>query len=116
MKYEIKGGNLPVVVMTLADGESVITQGVGMAWMSSNMKMETSTRGGVGKLMGRALSGDTLFQNTYTAKGGRGLIAVSSSFPGEIRAFDITPENPMIFQKSAFLCSEPGVELSMHFR
>lgn len=116
MKYEIKGGNLPVVVMNLEDGESIITQGGGMAWMSTNMKMETSTRGGVGKLMGRALSGDTLFQNTYTAIGGRGLIAVSSSFPGEIRAFDITPENSMIFQKSAFLCSESGVELSMHFR
>lgn len=116
MKYEIKGGNLPVVVMNLQDGESIITQGGGMAWMSTNMKMETSTRGGVGKLMGRALSGDTLFQNTYTAQGGPGLIAVSSSFPGEIRAFEITPENPMIFQKSAFLCSEDGVELSMFFR
>lgn len=91
-------------------------QGGGMAWMSTNMKMETSTRGGVGKLMGRALSGDTLFQNTYTAQGGRGLIAVSSSFPGEVRAFEITPENPMIFQKSAFLCSDAGVELSMFFR
>lgn len=67
MKYEIKGGNLPVVVMNLEEGEKVITQGGGMAWMSPNMKMETSTRGGVGKLMGRALSGDTLFQNTYTA-------------------------------------------------
>ena len=69
MKYEIKGGNLPVVVMNLEEGEKVITQGGGMAWMSTNMKMETSTRGGVGKLMGRALSGDTLFQNTYTAQG-----------------------------------------------
>lgn len=116
MKYEIKGGNLPVVVMNLEEGEKVITQGGGMAWMSTNMKMETSTRGGVGKLMGRALSGDTLFQNTYTAQGGRGLIAVSSSFPGEVRAFEITPENPMIFQKSAFLCSDAGVELSMFFR
>ena len=116
MKYEIKGGNLPVVVMNLEEGEKIITQGGGMAWMSTNMKMETSTRGGVGKLMGRALSGDTLFQNTYTAQGGRGLIAVSSSFPGEVRAFEITPENPMIFQKSAFLCSDAGVELSMFFR
>lgn len=116
MKYEIKGGNLPVVVMNLEDGESVITQGGGMSWMSTNMKMETSSRGGVGKLMGRALSGDTLFQNTYTAKDGRGLIAVSSSFPGEIRAFEITPEEPMIFQKSAFLCSESGVELSVFFK
>ncbi len=37
MKYEIKGGNLPVVVMNLEEGEKVITQGGGMAWMSTNM-------------------------------------------------------------------------------
>ena len=32
-----------------------------MAWMSPNMKMET-TGGGIGKMFGRALSGDTLFR------------------------------------------------------
>lgn len=116
MKYEIKGGNLPVVIMNLDSGESIITQGGGMAWMSPNMQMETSSRGGIGKLFGRALSGDTLFQNIYTAQNGNGIIAVSSSFPGEVRAFEITPEKPMIMQKSSFLCSEQGVELSIFFK
>lgn len=116
MKYEIKGNNLPVVILHLDSGESVVTQGGGMAWMSPNMAMETSTRGGIGKLFGRALSGDTLFQNIYTANNGTGIIAVSSSFPGEIRAFEITPDRPMILQKSSFLCSDSGVELSVYFK
>lgn len=53
-----------------------------MSWMSPNMKMETSSNGGVGKMLGRAFSGESLFQNRYTAEGGQGMIAFASSFPG----------------------------------
>lgn len=43
------------------------------------------------------------------------MIAFASSFPGSIRAFEIAPGREMIFQKSAFLASEMGVNLSVHF-
>lgn len=115
MKYEIQGETLPVVIMYLDPNETIITEGGGMSWMSPNMRMET-TAGGLGKVFGRALSGDTLFQNRYTAVGGNGLIACASSFPGSIKVFNVTPDNPIILQKSAFLCSEASVELSIHFR
>ena len=116
MNYRIEGDTLPVVIMNLEAGESIITEGGGMSWMSPNMLMETTTNGGIGKVLGRAFSGDTLFQNIYTAQGGPGEIAVASCFPGSIKAFEITPGNAMILQKSAFLASSRGVELSMHFR
>ena len=116
MNYRIEGDTLPVVIMNLEAGESIITEGGGMSWMSPNMLMETTTNGGIGKVLGRAFSGDTLFQNFYTAQGGPGEIAVASCFPGSIKAFEITPGNAMILQKSAFLASSRGVELSMHFR
>ena len=115
MKYSIQGDTLPVVVCELDAGEKIITEGGSMAWMSPNMKMET-TGGGIGKMFGRALSGDTLFQNIYTAERTNGMISIASSFPGSIKAFEITPGNEIILQKSAFLASEAGVELSMHFR
>lgn len=90
MKYSIQGETLPVVICELEAGEKIITEGGGMAWMSPNMKMET-TGGGIGKMFGRALSGDTIFQNIYTAVGGAGMISIASSFPGSIKAFEITP-------------------------
>lgn len=43
------------------------------------------------------------------------MIAFASRFPGSIRAFNIRPGQEMIFQKSAFLASEAGVQLSVHF-
>lgn len=54
-KYEILGGNLPVVVCELSAGESMITESGSMSWMSPNMKMETISGGGMKKMFGRCL-------------------------------------------------------------
>ena len=115
MKYEIQGGTLPVVICQLADGERMITEGGAMSWMSPNMKMETTSNGGIGKAFGRAVSGEKLFQNVYTATNGNGMIAFASCFPGSIRAFEIAPGQEMILQKSAFLAGEVGIEMSVFF-
>ena len=115
MKYEIKGDTLPVVICHLEAGERMITERGSMAWMSPNMKMETSTNGGFGKAFGRMFSGEAMFQNIYTAQGGNGLIAFASSFPGSIKAFEIGPGQEYIFQKKAFLAGEPVVNISVHF-
>ena len=44
------------------------------------------------------------------------MIAFTSSFPGEIKVLDIAPGQEFIVQKSAFLTSEAGVSLSIHFQ
>ena len=115
-KYEILGGNLPVVVCELSAGESMITESGSMSWMSPNMKMETVSGGGVKKMFGRLVSGDSVFQNKFTAEGTDGIVSFASSFPGEIKALEICSGKSMIVQKSAFLASEEGEELSMHFQ
>jgi uncharacterized protein (TIGR00266 family) len=116
MKYEITGDQLPVVVCHLQPGEAMITERGAMSWMSSNMRMETHATGGIGRSIGRMFSGESMFQNRYSAEGSEGLIAFASSFPGEIRAIEITPDKPIIAQKSAFLASTEGVKLSIFFR
>ena len=116
MKYEIKGEPLPVVICHLEAGEKMITEGGAMSWMSPNMNMETTTNGGLGKALGRSLSGESMFQNIYTAQGGPGMIAYASCFPGSIRAFEIAPGKEMIFQKTAFLASEASVSLETAFK
>ncbi len=116
MKYRIEGTPLPVVICTLDNGESMITERGSMSWMSPNMMMETTSNGGIGKAFGRMFSGEALFQNRYTARGGEGTIAFASSFPGSILALEITPELPIIVQKRAFLAATEGVELSVHFQ
>lgn len=116
MKYEIQGGSFPVVVCTLQQNETIVTEGGGMSWMSPNMKMETTSNGGIGKMLGRMLSSEKLFQNKYTAQGGFGTIAFASSFPGDIMALEISRDKNYICQKSSFLASSEGVELSVYLQ
>jgi uncharacterized protein (TIGR00266 family) len=115
MQYRIVGEPSPVVECTLQAGESMITERGSMTWMTPNMQMTTSG-GGIGKVLGRMLTKEALFQNIYTAQGGAGMIAFGSSFPGSIRAIKLTPGAAVICQKSAFLASESGVELSVFFQ
>ncbi len=116
MEYTIEGNTLPVVICQLSAGESMITERGSMSWMSLNMQMETTTGGGLGKALGRMFAGEALFQNRYTAKGGPGMIAFASSFPGSIRPFSIAPGREIILQKSGFLAAESTVELSVFFQ
>ncbi len=116
MQYKIVGEPLPVVICDVAAGESLITERGSMSWMTPNMQMKTSSNGGIGKAIGRLFAGEAMFQNIYTALGGPGQIAFASSFPGSIKAFEITPDKPIIVQKSGFLASESGVELSLFFQ
>ena len=115
MKYQIVGEPMPAVICNLENGESMLTERGSMVWMSPNMNMSTSG-GSLGKAFGRMFSGESIFQNIYTAQGGPGMIAFGSSFPGSIRAIEVDPAHPVVVQKSGFLASEQGVELSIFFQ
>ena len=116
LKYEIEGGNLPVVICYPEAGQTLCTQRGAMSWMSPNMNMQTNTGGGLKKALGRLLTGESIFLNEYTPTGGQGMIAFAASFPGTIIPFRITPENGIIVQKSGFLAMEKGLELSVHLQ
>ena len=114
MRYEIEGGMFPVVVCYIEKGEKMITEKGAMVWQTPFIKMET-IGGGIGKMFTKALSGESMFQNIYTAESNGQMIAFGSSFPGKILPIEIGPGKEIILQKRAFLASEAGVELSIHF-
>lgn len=113
MQYKIVGTPLPVVICQLDRGECMMTEKGSMSWMTPNMRMETTSNGGIGKALGRMLAGESIFQNRYTAEGGEGMIAFASSFPGTILPVEITPDRPVIVQKSAFLAGVESVDISL---
>ena len=116
LKYEIEGGNLPVVICYPEAGQTLCSESGAMSWMSPNMRMDTNTGGGVKKMLGRLFSGESIFMNEYTAEGGSGMIAFASSFPGSIIPYQVTPGNGIIVQKRGFLAMEKGLELSMYLQ
>lgn len=116
IKYEIEGGHLPVVICYPEAGQTLCTETGAMSWMSPNMRMNTTTGGGIRKMFGRMFTGESLFMNEYTAEGGEGMIAFASCFPGSIIPYHVTPDNPIVVQKKGFLAMEKGLELSVYFQ
>jgi uncharacterized protein (TIGR00266 family) len=100
----------------LQQGEAMYTESGGMAWMMGNIDMQTSGRGGLGKMLGRALSGESLFMTTYTCQGSQGMIVFAPEAPGKVIPFELAAGQSIIAQKDAFMCAEDSTELAMHFR
>lgn len=117
MEYKIIGTTLQAVIVELDPGETVYSQSGGMAWMSSNIEMKTSGRGGgIGGAFKRVVSGESLFLVEYTSQGGKGTVAFASDFPGKILPLRLGEGQEMICQKTAFLSAEKTVGLDVHFR
>ena len=87
MKYEIKGKPLPVAILHLDQGESILTDSGAMVWMKPALTMDTVS-GGMKSLFGRAFSGETLLLNS---------------------------QGDIIVQKSSYLASEETVKREISF-
>lgn len=118
MKYTIKGDSLPVVVVELNQGETVVSESGAMGWMSENIIMDTNMKGGLFGGIGRAFAGESIFLNTFTcgSGNGNGIIGFPSSFPGRIVARPLESGEVIICQKGAFLAAESSVKLETFFR
>lgn len=112
MKYEIIGNTMPAVEVTFERaGEAMYTQSGGMAWMSEGVSMDTNTKGGVLKGIGRMFAGESMFMATYTSRAPETSIAFSATFPGEIMPVKVEETGGLICQKGAFLAAEDSVKL-----
>lgn len=116
MEYEIKGGSFPIVVCKLQKGETMKNETGAMAFMTSEMKMDTNTGGGLLKGLGRALSGDTIFLNFFTAEADNQKIGFSARTPGKIMPIKLDGTNSIIGQKNAFLAAQEDVNLDIYFK
>ncbi len=116
MQYRIEGTTLPVVTVTLTPGQRIYSSSGGMSWMTEAVEMETNTGGGLGRMVKRALSGESLFIVDYYVDRGEGEVAFSAEFPGKILDLDLADGQSVIVQKDAFMCADKGVDLDMHFR
>jgi uncharacterized protein (TIGR00266 family) len=116
MEYKINGTVMQSLEVRLAQGESIYTESGGMAWMTDGIDMQTSGRGGIGKSIGRMLSGESLFMTTYTCRAPQGMITFTPEAMGKILPLNLKAGFSMICQKDAFMCAQESVDLAMHFR
>ena len=59
MEYIIKGQTVPTVEFTLNQNETLYTQSGGMIYHTSDIKTETTAKGGVLASLGRVFAGES---------------------------------------------------------
>jgi uncharacterized protein (TIGR00266 family) len=117
MEYKIYGTTMQVAVLELDPGETVYSESGGMAWMSGNIAMQTTGRGGgITGMFKRAISGESLFLVEYTSQGGKGTVAFASDFPGKVVPIHLAAGQAVIAQNDAFLCAEKTVTMDIQFQ
>ncbi len=124
MQYEVINKPLCALICKLDAGESIECQKGAMSWMTPNMQMQTGLSGGgkggllgaLGGLAKSALTGESMFRNTYTSQGGPGEIAFASTFPGDILCIQLNGGNSIVAQKQAYLANSQGVNMELFFQ
>jgi len=122
LSYEIKGTVHQVTEIHLAEGQRVFSETGGMIWMDPNIELDTAAPdsgkgllGAIGGALSRAVAGESIFLNYFTARGAPGRVAFASSFPGKILDVRLESGQSLIAQRGAFLCAQDSCELKMEF-
>ena len=114
MNYSISGESLPVLKVALVQGEKIQCEAGAMSWMDEGIRMQTQA-GGIGKMLSRAFTGESMFLNEYVAER-PGEIAFASKFPGSIRAVQISEGNGLIVQKGSYLATAGNINSEVFFQ
>jgi uncharacterized protein (TIGR00266 family) len=121
MQAEIKGTTMPILEVSLGQGEQVISTHGELAWMTEGIQMsQTTGTGGAGGLMQglkRVMGGGGLFLTRYE---GPGSITFAAKVPGHIVPVDIQPGQAYYVHRHGWLCGTqgitPGIGLQQSFR
>jgi uncharacterized protein (AIM24 family) len=122
MQAEIKGTTMPVLEVTLQQGEQVISTHGELSWMTPNVQMSQhmGTGGGArgqggGFMQGlkRVMGGGGLFLTHYEATQGAGMVAFAAKLPGHIVPTDIMPGQSFFVHRHGWLCGTPGITPSI---
>ena len=96
-----------LAIVTLTGNEQVKVEPGAMVGYSEGIAVETKAEGGLMGGLKRMVSGESFFQNTYTAPGNGGELVLAPALPGDMIVLDITGE--FMLQSGAYIASESGV-------
>jgi len=110
MKHEITGKpDFAAIIITLDPEETIQAESGAMVSMSPNVEIETSARGGLlSSLKRKVFSGESFFQNKFTAKGTQGEVILTSGSEGDILYRHLDNEE-IILSRGAYVAGSPNL-------
>jgi uncharacterized protein (TIGR00266 family) len=115
MQAEIKGTTMPILEVSLGQGEELVSTHGELAWMTPSIQMSQTMNtggGGGGFMQGlkRVMGGGGLFLTKYT---GPGAITFAAKVPGHIVPVDIAPGQAYFVHRHGWLAGTSGITPSV---
>ncbi|HET6346279.1 MAG TPA: TIGR00266 family protein [Myxococcota bacterium] len=99
-----------LLCVRLADGQAVFAEPAAMVSMDAHVALKAGFRGGVMRSLGRALAGESLVMNTFTARGRAGEVIFAPGPLGDIVHHRLRG-GALLLQRGAFVAHGAGVEI-----
>jgi uncharacterized protein (TIGR00266 family) len=103
------------LVLNLRTNQTILVEAGAMAAMDTCIEMKSKMKGGLGKGLGRLVSGESLFISEFTAKENPGQLYISPGVPGDIQHYYLTTKG-LLIQSSGFVACSPTVNLDTKFQ
>ncbi len=100
-----------MITVSLHEGAQVFAEPAAMASMSPTVSLKAGFKGSLRKTLGRALGGESLIVNTFTAERGPGEVIFAPGAAGDAAHYRLDGGS-LLMQRGAFVCHGPGVEIS----
>ncbi len=91
-------------------GEAVRAESGAMVSMSGSIDLEAKAHGGIGKVFGRILGGESIFQTTFTAVRGPGEVLLAPPAPGDILQVEVE-SIPLIVTSGCYLAGDTSLDM-----
>ena len=112
MEFEIRNNpDFSSLHVVLDNGDQVVTETGAMMGMSPELQLETNMKGGLMGAAKRALGGESLMLNTYTATGDGQRLDIAPAVPGDLRHVEVGTGTGWMVQSGSYCASTPGVTL-----
>lgn len=114
-------GNIPIFEpadtkkIALKEGQTLNVEASAML-ACKNVEVKTSLNGSISSVVKRYfLGGESLFQNSYSAKKGGGWVVLEEAVPGQINTYELEPGKSLIMGQGAYVASDKNVKISTEY-
>ena len=112
MEYKILGDDFQILNVNLVPGEKILAEAGQMIYASGNVELTPRATGGVGGMLKRALTGESLFLTEFQANKGEGIVAFGKQL-GKIIPLKLDEGKTITAKIDTYLASTEKIDIGV---
>jgi uncharacterized protein (TIGR00266 family) len=114
-RYQIVGGSaFATARVELQPGQSIRAEAGAMVGMSDNVDLDARMQGGLLGALKRAVTRESIFVSTFTARAAPGEVLLAPPTPGDVVGVNLEGRT-LLVQSSSWLAGDAGLEVDTEF-